>query len=159
MQRVILRTRSFYEARLLATVEAMGIVGKDSVVCDVGANIGNHTIYFGTVMGAAKVLAFEPQAHCHETLCANIALNGLEDRVDEAVDSNDLARLDLIKIDVEGMQMAVLAGATGILEQRRPALWIELLARAGMADQATTFLAKFGYKPSPIGLNDVIFRV
>ena len=152
-------------------------------------------------MGAAKVLAFEPQAHCHETLCANIALNGLEDRVqaynclvgadtgngvlakfnacnlggtsfvadeagdvplfalDEAVDSNDLARLDLIKIDVEGMQMAVLAGATGILEQRRPALWIELLARAGMADQATTFLAKFGYKPSPIGLNDVIFRV
>ena len=81
MQRVILRTRSFYEARLLATVEAMGIVGKDSVVCDVGANIGNHTIYFGTVMGAAKVLAFEPQAHCHETLCANIALNGLEDRV------------------------------------------------------------------------------
>ena len=75
VQRVILRTRSFYEVRLLATVEAMGIVGKDSVVCDVGANIGNHTIYFGT------------------------------------------------------------------------------------ADQATTFLAKFGYKPSPIGLNDVIFRV
>ena len=80
LQRVILRTRGFYEARLLAMVAALGLVGPQSVVCDIGAKIGNHTVYFAKVMGAAKVLAFEPQAHCHSTLTDNIALNGLQDR-------------------------------------------------------------------------------
>ena len=80
VQRVILKTRDFYEARFLIQLRALGIVTPSSVVCDVGANIGNHTVYFGRVLQAAKVLAFEPQVHCHETLSTNIALNGLEDR-------------------------------------------------------------------------------
>lgn len=80
LQRVILRTGGFYEARLLAMVAALGLVGPQSVVCDIGANIGNHTVYFTKVMGAAKVLAFEPQSYCHATLTDNIALNGLQDR-------------------------------------------------------------------------------
>ena len=201
VQRVILRNRAFYEAKLLGIVEQMGIVGPQSVVADVGANIGNHTVYFGRIMGAAKVLSFEPQFHCHDTLCTNIALNGLEKTalafncligaetgngalakfnarnlggtsfaadsdgdiplfaLDDAIDPADLDGLDLIKIDVEGMQMEVLGGAEGILSERRPALWIELLARDAAFDVASSYLERFGYKPTQIGLNDVIFRV
>jgi FkbM family methyltransferase len=81
VQGTILQTRGFYEAKILGRVRAMGIVGPGSVVCDIGANIGNHTVYFAAVMGAGRVIAFEPQAHCHGALRANIALNGLEGRV------------------------------------------------------------------------------
>jgi FkbM family methyltransferase len=200
VQRVILRTRNFYEARLLAMVQATGIVTPGSVVCDVGANIGNHTVFFGKVLKAAKVLAFEPQEHCHDTLTTNIALNGLEGRavayncligaktgagqmarfnarnlggtsfaateageiamfaLDDVMEKPDLDRLDLIKIDVEGMQMEVLEGAKGILAGRRPAVWVELLARDNSYAAAADYLAGFGYTPTRMGLNDVLFR-
>lgn len=201
LQRVILRTRGFYEARLLAMVAALGLVGPQSVVCDIGANIGNHTVYFTRVMGAAKVLAFEPQSHCHATLTDNIALNGLQDRavayncligavtgngtlsrfnarnlggtsfaasdlgdlplfaLDEVIEQDDLARLDLIKIDVEGMQMEVLQGAEGVLDKQRPAIWIELLPRENAYEPVRLYLERFGYKPMQMGFNDVLFRV
>jgi FkbM family methyltransferase len=200
VQRVILRSRNFYEARLLSMVQAAGVVSPDSVVCDVGANIGNHTVFFGRVLGAAKVLAFEPQEHCHDTLTTNIALNGMEGRavayncmigartgagqmarfnarnlggtafaardggeiamfaLDDVIEAPDLERLDLIKIDVEGMQLEVLQGARSILEHRRPALWIELLARDNSYDAAADFLAEYGYVPTRLGPNDVLFR-
>ncbi len=200
VQRVILRTRNFYEARLLSMVQAAGLVTANSVVLDVGANIGNHTVFFAKVLGAAKVLAFEPQEHCHETLATNIQLNGLDGRavayncligsktgsgqmarfnarnlggtaffaadggevsmfaLDDVIEPQDLQRLDLIKIDVEGMQLEVLEGAKGILEHRRPALWVELLARDNSYDAAAAYLERFGYVPTRLGLNDVLFR-
>lgn len=39
-------------------------------------------------------------------------------------------RVDLLKIDVEGMEMAVLAGAARLLAQHRPALFIEVMDAA-----------------------------
>ena len=78
--------------------------------------------------------------------------------LDDMIENKDLARLDLIKIDVEGMQMQVLAGASGILEQRRPALWIELLAKDHCYDEAVDYLAPLGYAPTRLGINDVLFR-
>jgi FkbM family methyltransferase len=45
------------------------------VVCDVGANIGAHTVVFAKI--AALVHAFEPQRSVYHTLCGNVALNGL----------------------------------------------------------------------------------
>ena len=200
VQGVIVQTRGFYEAKILARVQDEGIVGSASVVCDVGANIGNHTVYFGAVLGVAKVIAFEPQVHCHATLLANIALNGLEKRVvthqslvgavvgrgemvqfntrnlggtsfsvndagamqvktlDKVLTKADVANLDLIKIDVEGMQMAVLQGAVGILKTRKPALWVELLQRDDAFEETAAFLAGFGYAAERLARNDFLFR-
>jgi FkbM family methyltransferase len=41
------------------------------------------------------------------------------------IDDMELARVDLIKIDVEGMEMRVLAGAKRTISTHRPILWIE----------------------------------
>jgi FkbM family methyltransferase len=79
VQRMILRTRTFYEARLLASVQAMGLIRPGMTVCDIGANIGNHAVYFGKVLGAGRVLAFEPLPQSYATLCRNLELNGLTD--------------------------------------------------------------------------------
>lgn len=53
---------------------------EDSVVIDVGANEGVYTVGAG-LMGAA-VVSFEPVADVARHLRTNVALNGLEDRVD-----------------------------------------------------------------------------
>ena len=42
-----------------------------------------------------------------------------------SIDSLKLSRIDFIKIDVEGMEMAVLAGAVESVKQHRPAMLIE----------------------------------
>ena len=49
-----------------------------SVVIDVGANIGVHTLFFAKSVGPTGiVLAFEPQRIVFQTLCANMALNSI----------------------------------------------------------------------------------
>jgi len=49
------------------------------VIIDVGANIGGHTISFANHVGAnGEVWAFEPQPIIFQNLCANVALNALQ---------------------------------------------------------------------------------
>lgn len=79
MQRIVLRTRQFYEAKLLSTVQDLGLIGPETTVCDIGANIGNASVFFGKVLGAKRVLAFEPLPQAYTTLCCNLDLNGLTD--------------------------------------------------------------------------------
>ncbi len=137
------------------------------VALDVGANIGTCTLAMARAVGAkGRVHAFEPQALVFQTLCANLAMNGLTQvrawpwAVGEtpgtaripvpAIDTDSnlgavrvqtegrtepvpLVRLDglgieraaLLKIDVEGMELAVLRGAAALLRRFRPAVYFE----------------------------------
>ena len=199
VQKMILRHYNFYESRLLAQLQALLPIGPASVVCDIGANIGNHTLYFAKVLGAGKVISVEPQPGVHATLQRNIALNDLQDRVvthrvmlgekagvgrvakfnprnlggtafevgegevplttlDALVPEEDIARLDLIKIDVEGMQQAVLLGAEQVIATRRPPLWIEILAKDPTSLETQGWLARFGYRATKLGPQDFLFR-
>src|SRR6516164_1886210 len=47
---------------------------------DVGANVGNHSIFAGAVLGADELVAIEPNPMAFRVLCANIALNNLTPR-------------------------------------------------------------------------------
>jgi FkbM family methyltransferase len=67
------------------------------------------------------------------------------------LDSLDLPRLDLLKIDVEGMELEVLEGARGLIESQRPIIIAEYLKTdrqllAGM-------LNGWGYRQFTLGLN------
>lgn len=79
VQRTVLRNRQFFEAKLLATVQDLGVIKPTDTVCDIGANIGNTSVFFGKVLGAKRVLAFEPLPQAYATLCRNLELNGLTD--------------------------------------------------------------------------------
>lgn len=76
IQRTILRNRSFYETPELERVRPM--IPPGSLVVDAGANIGNHTLYFAMICGAAAVHAIEPMRLNHAILQRNVALNGLD---------------------------------------------------------------------------------
>lgn len=156
----------FYEQAMLDEVAPR--LPEHALVVDVGANIGNHTVYLSKVMGL-KVIAVEPNPPALRLLRQNIQLNEVHDQVElhavalgaedgEATmqdnDPNNLGRasvamrkagtprdvtvqvrrLDdivgnrhpsLIKIDVEGMEPAVLRGATAVLQRVHPDLLIE----------------------------------
>lgn len=65
------------------------------------------------------------------------------------LDGYDFAQVGLIKIDVEGHELAVLTGAAGLLERDRPHLIIEAedRHRPRALDSLRDFLAPFGYRP------------
>jgi FkbM family methyltransferase len=48
---------------------------------DVGSNVGNHALYAAKVLGASRVIAFEPQPVAARILEINVALNNLADRI------------------------------------------------------------------------------
>lgn len=75
VQRIILLAHNFYEAHQMTAVRPFIPTG--AVIVDAGANIGNHTLFFAKVCGAAEVHAFEPLRTIFAVLERNVALNGL----------------------------------------------------------------------------------
>jgi FkbM family methyltransferase len=176
---VIRRSRGFYEPDLLMKCREIHIPG--TVVIDVGANIGNHTVFFGAILGA-DVEAIEPFPANQQILRMNVAANGLDRRVrvhDKAlgerqgqgqaltgnVDNLGTVRIQpggggiaittldqiaadrpigLIKIDVEGSEVGVLAGARRTLRQWLPDIMIEADGTDRFQDTAR-LLHEFGY--------------
>lgn len=138
------------------------------IVIEVGANIGAHTIWLAKHVGKhGRVLAFEPQRLVFQALCANVAINSLENvdcyyaalganngkitvpELDPNLPTNfggltlsndiqgrqvdcfkldDLSgapRVNLIKIDVEGMEEEVLKGGRVLIDKFKPFLYVE----------------------------------
>lgn len=68
LQRLIKNTSRPYELGMLQDMESR--LNKDSVVLDVGANIGNHALYLAIFLGC-QVVCFEPD----KELCRSIQIN------------------------------------------------------------------------------------
>lgn len=161
----------FYEREELAIIARHFREG--GVFVDIGANVGNHTIFVEKFCNPRRIITFEinPEAidifmlnrrlnelgTC-ETGFLGIALGHAEGRVSLVQPDPDnlgctaiqpaadgafrclpgdavlAARpVDMIKIDVEGNEMEVLAGLARTIARWRPALFIELDDRSNAA--------------------------
>ncbi|MCA1494656.1 FkbM family methyltransferase [Ensifer sp. NBAIM29] len=78
IQREIIRTSYFYQPKPLLYMKNMGLLKQGGVFVDVGANIGNHTVFMGVVVKSARILSFEPNPMAFEVLRRNVALNFLD---------------------------------------------------------------------------------
>lgn len=162
VQRHLSRGRFYSEAQLARHADF--IVPRRTVV-DIGANVGNHTVYYATHTRAGAILPFEPNPAARALLAENVALNALtqvdlanahfglgraagragvvaparnlgagrlvaaagEDAVEvRTLDSFGLDNVSFVKIDVEGMEIDVLAGAAETLARNRPVVAIEV---------------------------------
>ncbi|MBK6511091.1 MAG: FkbM family methyltransferase [Haliea sp.] len=78
ISRILERTGTFYEIDILEFCKSLE--PRCRYVFDVGANIGNHSVYWAAVCDA-KVQAFEPYFENFKLLEKNIVGNGLSDKV------------------------------------------------------------------------------
>lgn len=164
-----------------------GILRPGDVVLEAGANIGAHTVHLSALVGpTGAVLAFEPQRLAFQCLCANTALNSLdnvwaqqaalgetpgtllvpvldprqENNVGgleisghtkgepvpvETIDRLALTRLNLLKADVEGMEVPVLRGAENTISRLRPILYVEN-DRREKSSELIRLIREFGYR-------------
>lgn len=154
----------FYELEELAIIARYFPLGGRFL--DIGANVGNHSVYVAKFLRASRVAMVEPNPLAIPLLQSNIFLNGLEGvcerrylgyglsdggaeaafirtgkdnlggaRVKEGEGDVPLRtgdqlfgtqEFDLIKIDVEGMEMKVLAGLAGYLAAYPTRIFIEV---------------------------------
>lgn len=78
IQKKIMAEKKPYELQMLEDIQQR--VQQDDLVLDIGANIGNHTLYIAAISGC-KVIAFEPNQALIGALLASIELNDLSSRV------------------------------------------------------------------------------
>lgn len=158
----------FYEEEELLDLKLS--VPNKSIIVDVGANVGNHAVFFSKVYKANKVVLFEPNPTAIECLRKNIELNDLDSVCDlrhlglalgakegkadichpEHLSGNlgaasirpsdfgsvnvcpadqllvDIEYIDLIKIDVEGFELEVLAGFNTLIHKFKPVIYVEV---------------------------------
>lgn len=79
IQESIVDAGSFWEQSQLQTVRRY--IKPHARVLDMGANIGNHSVFFALFCDVMEVVAFEPQKTCRDVFMRNVALNHLEDTV------------------------------------------------------------------------------
>ncbi|MBO9331369.1 FkbM family methyltransferase [Achromobacter xylosoxidans] len=79
IQKIIRSQHTFYELEMLDDMASR--VRPGSCVLDIGANIGNHSVYLGLYSSAASVMSFEPQPNVFKTLQRNIDINGLDKKI------------------------------------------------------------------------------
>ncbi|RLI75708.1 hypothetical protein DRO97_02640 [Archaeoglobales archaeon] len=144
-------------------------------VVDVGAAIGYYTLIAAKLVGnSGRVYAFEPIKSVYEVLCSNVKLNNFTNvkAYNVAVSNRDgnvevtventlksvpstkldsiLSDCDLVKIDVEGMELMVLEGMTNTIRKNKPIIICEVHPRL-MRDYGYSstdinkFLRKVGY--------------
>lgn len=161
----------FYERRELQLLERH-LQGPRPYVLDIGANVGNHSVFFAS--RGCQVTAFEADPYTFSILRRNLEANGLTRQVRalnvgvsnrretlaihrrtgnlgatklalgkqarftmeqempakcEPLDDYLFDSITLMKIDVEGMELKVLEGASRTLELHRPLIFMEVFDR------------------------------
>ena len=80
IQKRIVETKYFFERNELANLQRY--IRNGDVCLDIGANIGNHAIYYAKICHASKIFAFEPVQSTFAILKKNIELNQLENCIE-----------------------------------------------------------------------------
>ena len=79
IQSRIIQSGNFYEIRMLEGLKSLGLIKPGEVIYDVGANIGNHSLYFASNFAPKKLVAVEPQNVALAILRRNLELNEVTD--------------------------------------------------------------------------------
>jgi FkbM family methyltransferase len=82
IQYCIFALDNYYEFDELEYVKSKKYINNNATILDIGANIGNHTLYFANECEANHIYAFEPVEKTFSYLKKNVQINGLEERVD-----------------------------------------------------------------------------
>ena len=179
IQKCIVNFNDYWDRAALNIIDKY--LSDSSVILDIGANIGSHSVYWAIERNAKKIYSFEPLKSTYDVLKRNINLNNLNrivvpynvglynKRINAAVSHYNLQnigntsfipkengrfklvsldsmnfpeKIDLIKIDVEGLEVEVLQGGIETIKKHKPVIVIETFKHKQEVDE---FFDSLGY--------------
>jgi FkbM family methyltransferase len=104
----------------------------------------------GEIYSSWKVIGNEPR-HSKHLGIAQSTSGAINLSLDDYCRANNIARVDLIKLDVDGFESEVIAGGLDVLQRDRPVICLELAPyvleeRGSSLDELLSLLASRGYK-------------
>lgn len=169
--RVLLRGR-WYEQEMLDYIRTLRLGGN---YLDVGANIGNHSLYFAVNTDAERIFSFEPTRRARGILNKFVEINDLWEKISaipyacsdtngeiEVVETlasdkaplkypcrkiDDLINspISLVKMDIEGAEPYALRGAVRVLAESKPVMFIEVHDDKHM-NEIMSIIGPLGYR-------------
>ena len=144
-------------------------VGRCDSIVEVGAAVGNHTVFFANTLSPKTVDVFDAFGPAVEQIRDNVSLNCSKPgsakvtvhhaavgatmgqlnifehlvpvvRLDEVLKHH----VDFIKIDVDGMEMEVLEGCRGLFVRDRPKMMIEV--QTELKPRFRSFIGEYNYE-------------
>ena len=79
IQSEIVNAGAFYEIGILQKLRPY--IRENAVILDIGANIGNHSIYWAVKSDAKKIYSFEPVKETFKILKKNVEINELRNKI------------------------------------------------------------------------------
>lgn len=190
---------TFWNFASRGDMEVDGLIKPDSVIVDIGANIGTRALDFARLAPQGMVIAFEPDPDTYLRLLEHIEMNNFnqikpinkgvgpevrEEILYRVVDFNPgmnrimkdahvdkgydyrrismtplapvlaeqkVGQVNMIKIDVEGFELEVLAGCEDVIDMDHPVLFIELdddnlINNGSTAKELVNWVEAKGYK-------------
>jgi precorrin-6B methylase 2 len=152
-----------YEREIAGAIESLVMPG--DCCYDIGAASGYYTIALARLAAPGRVIAFEPDDREREILVASVNRNmdaaasvtvlssfvaAADDgdrtvSIDGLFGGSSVPGPDVLKIDVEGMELDVLRGAQQTLEVCRPRIILEVHSLA-LEQACRAFLEGMGYR-------------
>lgn len=80
IQNYIVTNSDYFEGPTLRKLDKF--IPEKAVILDIGANIGNHTLYWAMQNKIEKVYSFEPIEETFNILCKNVEINDLDNKVE-----------------------------------------------------------------------------
>lgn len=140
----------------------LSIVDSNRAFLDIGATIGTWTIPLASKV--SHVFSFEDNPRLYNTLCANIALRNLDDKVtpfradirNQILDSFNVDNVGIIRIKIDGFEKHVLEGMIQTLARNRfPVLLFESTDAKQRREELFDMIESIRYKITPIyGVHD-----
>ena len=111
-------------------------IKKNAVILDIGANIGNHTVYWAVKANARKIYSFEPIKETFKILKKNVEINDLVDRVKifNIGLSNEKINGSIIEYSVEN------TGGTSVKQDANGNLLIDKLDNIKIEEDSVDFV-------------------
>jgi FkbM family methyltransferase len=131
--------------RLLQNLAKNSAANVEVLACALADTVGDATLYCahrGIPMSSSLSREFMTRTITTPLIRETVPVT----TIDEFCRSREISNIDLIKLDIEGLEPEALRGMSGLLEHARPDVFCEVLFGSGTDRVLTSLIAPLGYR-------------
>ena len=131
--------------RLLANISRNSVSNVEVFACAIGASVGWAILYcahLGIPLSSSLSREFMADTISTPLIPETVPVS----TIDVICSSRGISKIDLIKLDIEGLEPDALRGMSELLERTRPDIFCEVLCTSGTEAEISSLITPLGYR-------------